>query len=30
MAVDWRVSYSIEPQGYPAELPLGAGARAPS
>jgi hypothetical protein len=32
MAVDWRVSYSIEPQGYfPAEPPLGqAGARAPS
>jgi hypothetical protein len=24
MAVDWRVSYSIEPQGYPAE-PLTAG-----
>jgi len=24
MAVDWRVSYSIEPQGYfPAEPPLG-------
>jgi len=24
MAVDWRVSYSIEPQGYfPAEQPLG-------